>query len=113
MKQQDAKRDSEKLIIRWADNAPHIRMIHCACTDEAKAALLRDDESLNRSQLDARRSSTRFKSFIQVVTDTFNDFDFKVHSVARPILHSDFTEVLACDLEDCSGVVTENFIEFK
>jgi hypothetical protein len=83
-----------------------MRMIHCLIQDGVKEAFLQRHDCFSRDGLDARNSPNRPRTWVEVITDKFNDIDFSPDSEVFPNLHEDFASSINLDLDQCPCVVS-------
>lgn len=76
--------------IVWS-NIADMRLIHCLTVDEVKEAFLKRHDIFSRRQLDAFHGPNRIPTFEEVLSDKYNDSNFKPFSLVLPSLHSDFS----------------------
>lgn len=82
-----------------------LRLCCCTCDDVARAAFTVKDNSLTRSQLDARNNIARPQTFEEVVADLFNDPDNVYYTKSLPDLHADFNDEIELKFEPKYGEI--------
>ena len=87
----------------WTTNEPYLRLYMCFCRDEARAALLAKDDSLDRPALDARNNDARPLNFYDTVAELFNDPDLTLTTEALPDLHTAFKDPISLRFADMPG----------
>ena len=75
-----------------------LRFVHCLIRDDVKVLYLKSQNSMLRSELDARNSTTRIPTFHEKITTVFNDESFVPESMYCDDLHDDFSEIIELKL---------------
>ena len=94
-REQIEKNDVQSTNITFVDR---IRFIHCLIVDEVEILYLKSQNSMLRSELDARNSDSRIPTFHQKIVSVFNDSSFEPESVSYNDLHEDFSSKITLKL---------------
>jgi hypothetical protein len=89
----------------WTTNEPYLRLYHSIFHEEARDALMKMNDVMDRPVLDARNSSERPESFFEVVARIFNDEDILFYTDCLPELHYTFTYSMTLAIEDMPGLM--------
>ena len=68
-----------------------LRYVHCLVRDGVKELYLKSQNSMLRTELDSRNSSSRVPNFHEKMISVFNDVSFVPESICFGDLHNDFS----------------------
>ena len=93
------------------DHLADMRLIHCLILDEVKEAYLARHEIMSRSELDAHSQSNSTNTIEEVITQCYNNRNFKPVSIKLPSLHEDFLQEHDLSLENMLCEVTHDQVK--
>jgi hypothetical protein len=89
----------------WTTNEPYLRLYHSIFHENVRATLMRMNDVMDRSTLDARNSSERPETFFEAVARIFNDDCIIFITDGLPDLHYSFAYPITIDFDDMPGPV--------
>ena len=85
-----------------------LRYIHCLVRDGVKELYLKSQNSMLRTELDSRNSSSRDPNFHEKMISVFNDVSFVLESICFGDLHKDFSTTLELKLSSYSLTIDKS-----
>ena len=86
--------------IKYISFNDRLRYVHCMIEDDIKVLYLNSQSTMNRAELDARKSTSKVLTFHEQIVVLFNDVLFEPESECLENLHMDFSESIVLETID-------------
>ncbi|CAB9524440.1 hypothetical protein SEMRO_1537_G280720.1 [Seminavis robusta] len=100
VKAANEKEDKKEKASPWNHPEPYIRLIECMLDETNREKFLAMYNVAERDELDARNSEDRPETIYEAAARLYNDESHLVLSRCLPDLHSTFSDVLECSLNN-------------